>query len=306
MPVHSALAGAILVSPTPTAPSIVAHDADAFVRAVHADAFVAIGGGLGLELVPVEVEGGTRILISQPFDGPSDPLDLGDGWLVVRDGTGKAATFLLEDGMSVEEIALMLNGSPLAIAAGWAEDREGNRLIVQLDHEMTRALERPIHYIPAESVSSDVTVRFMADGAIDMLYRDMGRYDVERKRILIDGGALWHSAYTGPLVVSPGVFEMMSTRDLPGADGWRAFDQLARFEEGPHGWQMTVQADFNEAVMRMTSYAGLRRFRTAHEGVVARLDGRFKTLPGAVTAATAERIDLSRFGIAEGAPPANQ
>jgi len=306
MPVAPALAGAILASPAPIVPSIVAHDADAFVRAVHADAFIATGGGLGLELVPVDVDGGSRLLISQPFDGPADPLDLGDGWLVVRDATGKSATFLLEDGMSVQEIALMLNGSPLAIAAGWAEDREGNRLIVQLDREMTDALERPLHYIPAESVSSDVTVRVTADGTIDMLYRDMGRYDVERKRILIDGGALWHSAQTGPLIVSPGVLEMMGTRDVPSSEGWRIFDQLARFVEGPHGWQMEVTKDFNEAVMRMTSYAAPRRFRATSEAVVVRLDGTVKALPGGVGAAATEGVDISRFGFAEGGPPANQ
>lgn len=210
---------------TPTDPGVLAVDEDASIRLFHERAFFA-SAGVAMDLFPVELDSGARVLLSSVTSSPDAPMIAGQGWVFLRDGEGGAAVVLVNDSTTLEDVRDAIVAAELAVAPVVVQDAGGFRLMVVLDETAAMEMrEGAVHYGPAESVSSPATVKFGQGRVMGFPFSEFAAVDGDL--VALDLGWGNSSADNGPLTIDTEDVRALQSTTRLGSGGWESFDRYA-------------------------------------------------------------------------------
>ncbi len=241
----SAFAAAMLIggplNPSPdqgsTSRAPVAEDDTAFLRAFHANALVGTGGGLDFDLVPVQTADGAAFVMSGGFPSPDGPLDLGTGWLFVRDSAGHGVVVFVDDDTSLRDLEFTLDSSAdLEAEFAIAFDGGGAHLVGVFDSEGQQAFDAErVNYVPAPSVCSEARAVFLPRISVVFPKDSLSRRDGDGWP-LDSVGQFYSNPGDGLFLMSTDRDELLATELQPALDGWQGFLDLAQPVQTPEGW----------------------------------------------------------------------
>ena len=248
--VAAGLIGSPLVGPDAGRPiGSVVVDELAHLRAFHTDAFIATGGTLAFELVPVQANGGRGFLLSDGFPSPDGPMNAGTGWLFVRDAMGNGAVVLVNDDTSLRDLEEALEGSNhLEAEFAIAFDGAGAHLVGVLDTLGQSVFENhPVSYKPAPSLATEASALFPRQASVAFPERDFAR-DAQYAWP-IDGHAQMASAPHDGLFFQETDLEELLDAGLPrDAQGWAPFHALSQPERTEDGWVLPPTESTSDAL----------------------------------------------------------
>jgi hypothetical protein len=207
------------------------------VRAFHANAFVAVGGDLDIELAPVQASQKRAFLMSDAFEAPDAPMNAGSGWLFIRDAEGNGVTVLVDEQTTLWDIEEALEGSTTLqaeFAVAW--DHEGAHLVGVFDQQGQAAFtDSTVAYRPAPSLTTDSAAMFTAQGDLAWPTRSFSNGNSGWS---IDEGAVWGTMQGTGLQLDEADRADILAATLPEARGWNAFLSLSKPMRTPTGWTM--------------------------------------------------------------------
>lgn len=216
------------VAPPP--PGILAVDEGASLRLFHEQALFA-SSGVNIDLYPVDIGPGKRVLLSNVVGAPDAPMLAGAGWLLLQDSQKNSAVIMVDNSSSLESLHAAIIASNLQVASMITQDADGFRLVVALDQPALEHLTRGVvHYGPAESVTTPVPARFGRERSAAFLFASFDAVDGDR--VALDLGWGHTSAISGALIVDVDQAEALAAGlGLPDDEGgWRSFDSYAMLD----------------------------------------------------------------------------
>lgn len=249
----SALAAASLLSAPigsqgPLPSESVSVDASVEVRAFHADAYVAAGGTLDLQVAPVQDRYSRPFLVTEAVPSADAPMDLGTGWWMVRDPSGHATVVMVDATMSLRDLQAALEADArLEVGTAIAFDADGARLVLVLDARGRDAfISDRVEFRPAASVVTGARAGFLETRAMVLPTRSFD--GVDGGHWPIDDEAVWASRPGDGLWLDVAErADLLERDDLPqDSQGWRPFARLARPLHTPDGWVLEAVPDAEE------------------------------------------------------------
>jgi len=274
-------------------------DTSTLIRVFHSDAFVASGGSLDIDMVPVQdgQRNGGAFLMTDAFPSADAPMDAGIGWFLFRDASGNATAVFVDAETSLRDLEEGLEGDGnLDAEFGIAFDAAGAHLVGVLDHKGQALFEQErVDYLPAPSLATTADSVFLVRGGV--VWPERGFAD-DPQSWPIDGDAQWSSAPSDGLWMAESDRIDIIEGALGEPQGWSPFIQLSEPVYGEDGWVLPPSFETSRALDTLTFDRG--RFWGQRDVNWRYLDemGEWQTAIGSVEAAAeAMAVDLAVYGI---------
>jgi hypothetical protein len=274
-------------------------DAASQLRAFHSDVMVATGGELALELMPVQTAGGEPFVLSQAVAGPDVPMELGTGWMLIREPDGSAVALLVDESTTLRQLEQALEGATTVQAEfSIAFDEAGAHLVGIFDTMGQDAFlgSAPVDYRPAPSVTTGARSMFFERIALLWPKRHFDG-PTEQGWVLDGEEQMSSSPGDGLRLTGEDRDDLLNAAITDHGEGWFDFLDLAQPVQTPEGWVIPT-VDMEAVVLPEMAYErGQAWGQRSVEWCMPDGAGGWQRASGSLADATEQLGDLSTYGV---------